>query len=369
MSLSQAFSSADSASDSEFVQASSRRRGAKRVKPSDSPPDNVKQPAQSPFVLKINPLPNQVVMSKFLTSSSIHLAKARPLRDGTGYLLFPKDSPSARLLESLQLDQVFPGATIHRVSTKPKPSDFCFVIANMPLNIDEDSIIAELDEKNDIKAVKAFRITSKATNQPTKLVRVITRNEMHFAKATAKGVFIGFSRYRCEKGHERAQASQCFECQGFGHLAKECTQEQRCPRCGENHKSKECKTDRQNAKCCNCGGSHSSAYRGCPKARQADAVAQAQATHKTFASAVKTTSFQPTPLDLTSFVAHAICLIKNSLAPSSSFTDPKLFEKVSKLASEHFRQPVEAPEVAIRITRVGEQLDQARQASQSLRND
>ena len=43
---------------------------------------------------------------------------------------------------------------------------------------------------------------------------------------------------------------QCYKCQDFGHSAKNCQNEQVCPKCGDNHKPNECENDQK--KCINC---------------------------------------------------------------------------------------------------------------------
>lgn len=60
-------------------------------------------------------------------------------------------------------------------------------------------------------------------------------------------------------------AVQCFRCQRFGHSASNCNYNQRCVKCTTNHGSDKCPKD-ENTKvaCVNCGGEHSSNFRGCP---------------------------------------------------------------------------------------------------------
>ncbi|KAH6922579.1 hypothetical protein HPB50_016671 [Hyalomma asiaticum] len=56
---------------------------------------------------------------------------------------------------------------------------------------------------------------------------------------------------------------RCFKCQRFGHVAKHCTAEQRCKRCGGPHNFKTC--DRtEGFLCANCGGNHPASYSRCP---------------------------------------------------------------------------------------------------------
>lgn len=49
---------------------------------------------------------------------------------------------------------------------------------------------------------------------------------------------------------EHINLAQCFRCAGFNHVAKYCTQEECCHKCGGKHKPDQCSEDK--AKCPNC---------------------------------------------------------------------------------------------------------------------
>ena len=61
------------------------------------------------------------------------------------------------------------------------------------------------------------------------------------------------------------KVSQCFNCQEWGHTSINCGYETRCVKCTDIHPIGKCpRTTREgDAKCCNCGGSHSANHRGC----------------------------------------------------------------------------------------------------------
>lgn len=70
---------------------------------------------------------------------------------------------------------------------------------------------------------------------------------------------------------------QCYCCQHFGHGKNECRRGPRCLKCAENHLTSACSKPRNSpAKCCNCGGAHISAYKGCPAYQKAKKVWSAQ---------------------------------------------------------------------------------------------
>ena len=90
-------------------------------------------------------------------------------------------------------------------------------------------------------------------------------------------IFIDFSR--CHVAN-RFRIIQCYKCQKFGHMRKNCTSKTEiCRFCSMNHESKNCNHRRNTSmyKCGNCGLNHSSTYYGCP-ALQARVQHQASRT-------------------------------------------------------------------------------------------
>ena len=62
--------------------------------------------------------------------------------------------------------------------------------------------------------------------------------------------------------------TQCYKCQGFNHVAKDCKNVQKCVRCAGGHKCTECPDkDKESLKlkCSNCDGDHIASFRKCPK--------------------------------------------------------------------------------------------------------
>jgi hypothetical protein len=60
---------------------------------------------------------------------------------------------------------------------------------------------------------------------------------------------------------ERRTPKVCFECQGFGHIARECTAGTKCPYCAEPHEQSACQAT--SFKCANCNGPHKAFDRHC----------------------------------------------------------------------------------------------------------
>ena len=58
---------------------------------------------------------------------------------------------------------------------------------------------------------------------------------------------------------------QCYNCQHFGHSAKNCHAKTKCVICGEGHSHKGCPNkEKKQPKCANCKGPHVANYKGCP---------------------------------------------------------------------------------------------------------
>lgn len=67
---------------------------------------------------------------------------------------------------------------------------------------------------------------------------------------------------RVEPLRRSNQITQCYNCQQYGHSQRNC---HAAPKCAGPHPSFECSKPRcTDAKCCNCTGSHTANYKGCP---------------------------------------------------------------------------------------------------------
>ena len=77
---------------------------------------------------------------------------------------------------------------------------------------------------------------------------------------------------------------QCYNCQGFSHLAANCTSESKCRKCGEKHSSKEC-TNLLEIKCTNCGLDHAASDYSCPVYKKQ--AVEKEASALSYANAVR----------------------------------------------------------------------------------
>lgn len=88
---------------------------------------------------------------------------------------------------------------------------------------------------------------------------------------------------------------RCYNCQRFGHVAGQCKNTSPvCARCGENHKVENCESAEDKRKCSNCGGEHSSAYKGCNKYKEAVSVQKIRVENKiSYAEATRLVKANP----------------------------------------------------------------------------
>ena len=72
--------------------------------------------------------------------------------------------------------------------------------------------------------------------------------------------------YKVEDFLQPVSVMQCFNCQSFGHSAKNCRSKQKCLICGESHSHHGCPNkEARKPKCANCSGPHVASYKGCPE--------------------------------------------------------------------------------------------------------
>lgn len=82
-----------------------------------------------------------------------------------------------------------------------------------------------------------------------------------FSITNLLGTEIKIEKYRGRKG-----PSQCYNCQGWNHSSEVCTLQIKCLRCSGPHKAKDCTLPFEAPMlCANCGGSHASNWRFCPR--------------------------------------------------------------------------------------------------------
>ena len=130
-------------------------------------------------------------------------------------------------------------------------------IARVPLRVSEGEV--ERAEGTDgEKVVFARRLTKVEDGERTMTKSVYIEVEGQRLPAE---IWVG--KVPLEVREFRENPVRCYQCQGFGHMARQCRREKRCGKCGEvGHDFKGCEGKE---KCYHCGGEHSTGFRGCER--------------------------------------------------------------------------------------------------------
>ena len=86
--------------------------------------------------------------------------------------------------------------------------------------------------------------------------------KLEFVKEAPTHVYLGHCRY--EVKDYVADAIQCWNCQNFGHISKNCRSQPACVKCGsKGHRKSDNRCGTRRVRCANCEGDHPASYRGC----------------------------------------------------------------------------------------------------------
>ena len=180
----------------------------------------------------------------------------------------PRTTEIAKLITPIKVKEAFLNYRVKLSTAATNQVEPSFVITSVDQDIDHEDIKVELQSQN-IEAISVHQITSRATNQPTRLIGVFTNTETTARNAVEKGVRIFNQRKRCKQSRLEPSVVQCFKCLQYNYKAKECPNNLKCRRCGGEHVKRESEVAPESPKCSNCGESHFANYRGCAKYQEA----------------------------------------------------------------------------------------------------
>ena len=182
-------------------------------------------------------------------------------------ITLPKDHHKDNVTDIIKSQSGFQKCKVDiKLGINDVPSKAYKVVAiGVHQSISDEEIIQELGKSN-VKVNKVQRLKFKGS--PTQKVVVEFDQEQDMKIALFNGIFFGRIRIRCEPFRPAPSITQCYQCQGFNHIAKDCKSQVKCMRCAKPHKSSECPgkgKDSFKPKCTNCNGEHIAASRECPK--------------------------------------------------------------------------------------------------------
>lgn len=136
-----------------------------------------------------------------------------------------------------------------------------FIIKGMPPKDTADIIISLQDQGIDPINVK--KIITKDPATPMYLVFINYETEINrlFTIKYVCSVKIKWQKYKNTR-----LATQCYNCQSFGHGSSQCHHKTKCVKCSGEHKAKDCMLkDEDKPICANCGKDHPANHTGCEK--------------------------------------------------------------------------------------------------------
>lgn len=144
------------------------------------------------------------------------------------------------------------------------------ILKGLPTNISPEEIKEELAEFNlNVIDVKQFikKIRNPQGNEEEYKLPIFS---VKFGENTKVGDFknirkLCYCKVSWEKNVSPKLVTQCYKCQGFGHIAINCYRSEVCTYCSKNHNFKNCTASKKEYKCINCGGNHASNDQSCER--------------------------------------------------------------------------------------------------------
>jgi hypothetical protein len=137
------------------------------------------------------------------------------------------------------------------------------VIKKVGLDITPEDVIASTS----LKIIKAWRITSRKTDRPTTLIRIIITERESLDTLLLNGIQLFGRNYECESSHPPAPTPvQCAKCFQFGHEQAACQNKQVCRQCPNSHPPNKCPA--KDPICSSCKGPHPAWSRTCPALKE-----------------------------------------------------------------------------------------------------
>lgn len=303
-----------------------------------------KTPASSvkPIIVSMAPRPAQIFVARAIRATFPHVRvlQCRELRNPNEMFIQPADESSRTILSNQSnLNLMFPNVQISTRSPIQKQKETpSYVITNVSFNYTLDDIKLELSYCN-LPPKDLSRIVSRVTNKETKLIRVFAAHPSHVVRAVENGVTLGFQLHRCEASNRKPNVTQCFKCQGYGHISKDCVKTLTCLRCSGDHAVKDCVKPKEDPLCANCGEKHAAIYKGC-KSYQAEVskVVEKQQQRKTYANAAS--SSITNSIQVENVIVFIADLLQKLRAVLHTMSGSDVIAAVSQCATLHFKLPV-----------------------------
>ncbi|XP_037871796.2 uncharacterized protein LOC101743837 [Bombyx mori] len=151
------------------------------------------------------------------------------------------------------------------------------IVRGVPCDWDEKDVIENIElPQNCGSILKVRRLNRKVYDGETpKFVPTETVVLTFDGKVLPPRVFMCFNSLPVEL--YIYPTLQCFNCCRFGHTKMQCRGTPRCYKCGDNHSGISCETERDDAVCILCSGSHFATDKKCPEYARQKAIKETMA--------------------------------------------------------------------------------------------
>lgn len=249
------------------------------------------------------------------------------------------------------------------------------VIRNLPNDTNPDEIKSELLEKDfpvlEVKQLSSTRKTNNSVRDKIKIpLFLVTLKNEDKTREIMKLETLLYIKIKVENYIRPPGPKQCFKCQGFNHVARNCHKNPICVKCAGLHLTENCKkTHEEKPKCANCGQQHTANYKGCISYAE-----QLKKFHKT-ASKIKNAERSHERVEETLKLRENFPRLKsrdklrdNFSPPKSSYASPKtpqkggideilqLNQESSQLVSEIIKGKLTMQQAIVRTAEINQKL-------------
>ena len=238
-----------------------------KVKPKRRNSQKISTPKPEPLIVsglsqadKINTM----AIYRRLHSLEKHIAKVVQTNKGT-VLVFPKTTADRDQLLTIKDGEI--SFSVTKRSTRQGVENLCVVVMGLDPNLTDDELSRTIG-----KPCTRIR-AAKFNGSPTYKVKITCSSMEEKAEFISNGVKIGFENFRVTDYKQPIRPQQCFKCQQFGHMSRDCNNSDKCRKCAGNHRSSDCQN--REIKCANCNGTHRSSDLICPELQAATTKTEA----------------------------------------------------------------------------------------------
>ncbi|KAL1448075.1 hypothetical protein WDU94_003663 [Cyamophila willieti] len=147
--------------------------------------------------------------------------------------------------------------------TLPQNKNKMAVLKGMPPDFREEEILEEIRTRIDREQVVSCTLMKTGNSAVFPMYLIKFKGDISFKQVQQLGA-INHIRVYWEKYIPRNKATQCYNCQTYGHGASNCTYKPKCLKCGQEHETRACKKPKEDPPtCANCGEAHLSNSREC----------------------------------------------------------------------------------------------------------